>query len=89
MTHNLEVFDMSPSYTMVGPWFRWMRAEDDGLEKLYNLETSEGTRYILSNNMACKDRTEFHRLFRAHARAQQLGWCASGVLAFEIVARMP
>ena len=69
MTHNLEVFDMQPSYQMVGPWFRWMRAEDDGLEKFYRLCTSEGERWILSNNMAAKDRVEFDRLYRAHKRA--------------------
>ena len=70
MSHNLEVFDFAPSYTMVGPWFRWMRAEDDGLEKFYKLPTVDGERWILSNNMAHKDRTEFYRLYQACLRAQ-------------------
>lgn len=72
-----------------GAWFKWGIAEDDGLEKYYTVPTASGTKYLLSNNMTYKDRTEFHRLYKAHNRAHYLATFAGLWLSVETVVRDP
>jgi hypothetical protein len=56
-----------------GPWFAELQVEDDGLEYYYLHEDSNGnTRYLLSNNMSYKDRTEMMALFYAQRRVTNL-----------------
>ncbi len=52
-----------------GPWFAELQVEDDGLEYYYIHQDSNGNmRYLLTNNMSYKDRTEMMALFKAQAR---------------------
>ena len=71
------------------PRFEWAWADDDGLEKYYQFSTPTGTKYLLSNNMAFKDREEFHRLYKAHNRAWWLAQAGGSWLAIETVTRLP
>ena len=71
------------------PMYNWWFAEDDGLEKYYAFSTQTGRQYLLSNNMDYKDRTEFHRLYRAHSRAHYLAQAAGLWLSVETVLRVP
>ncbi len=58
-----------------GPWFAEMQVEDDGLEYYYLHQDSNGTmRYLLSNNMTYKDRTELMALWNGQRRVTCLGW---------------
>ena len=58
-----------------GPWFAELQAEDDGLEYYYMHQDAQGNmRYLLSNNMTFKDRTEMQALWSAQRRVTILGW---------------
>lgn len=72
-----------------GPWFKELNAEDDGLEWFYVYADDAGIKYLLSNNMAEADRSDFARLFHAHNRASGLAMFGGFYLGFECVSRMP
>ena len=58
-----------------GPWFAELQVEDDGLEYYYLHQDANGNmRYLLSNNMTYKDRTEMMALWNAQRRVTCLGW---------------
>ena len=64
-----------------GPWFAELQVEDDGLEYYFMHQDSNGnTRYLLSNNMSYKDRTEMLALWSAQRRVSGLG-CFAGLFA--------
>ena len=49
-----------------GPWFAELQVEDDGLEYYFLHQDAAGNiRYLLSNNMSYKDRTELLNLQKA------------------------
>jgi len=62
-----------------GPWFAELQVEDDGLEYYYLHNDANGNmRYLLSNNMSYKDRTEFMALFQGQNRVAKLSWFVGG-----------
>lgn len=71
-----------------GPWFReYWYVEDDGENWWYRYDDENGARYLLSNNMNVKDRTEFDRLYWAHNRACKAAYAAGFFLSFELHTR--
>lgn len=73
-----------------GPWFAELQVEDDGLEYYYLHDDANGNvRYLLSNNMSYKDRTEFMALFQGQNRVCKMSLFAGlflGVFAVNKVA---
>ncbi len=60
-----------------GPWFAELQVEDDGLEYYYmHMDAAGNQRYLLSNNMSYKDRTELMNLWSAQRRVTNMGWFA-------------
>eukprot|EP00354_Favella_ehrenbergii_P004923 CAMPEP_0170466570 /NCGR_PEP_ID=MMETSP0123-20130129/10482_1 /TAXON_ID=182087 /ORGANISM="Favella ehrenbergii, Strain Fehren 1" /LENGTH=238 /DNA_ID=CAMNT_0010732735 /DNA_START=15 /DNA_END=731 /DNA_ORIENTATION=+ len=73
-----------------GPWFAELQVEDDGLEYYYMHQDSNGTmRYLLSNNMSYKDRTELEALWSGAARVTNIGWFLCSFVGLAAVTKVP
>ena len=71
-----------------GPWFAEMQVEDDGLEYYYLHTGPDGSmRFLLSNNMSYKDRTEFEALWCAQRRVTCLGWGLGAFVAQQVITK--
>ena len=73
-----------------GPWFAELQVEDDGLEYYFLHQDSNGNmRYLLSNNMSYKDRTELINLWSAQRRVSNLGWFAGFFAGSLLISKDP
>ena len=72
-----------------GPWFRDFFVEDDGLDWFYSFLDNDGNKcYLLSNNMAIKDREQFSWMYHTMVRNNRLSWFAGLWLGFETVTKV-
>jgi len=72
-----------------GPWFDQSHAEEDNLEIYFRINDENGTNYLLSNNMSYADREDFVRLYKAHSRADWMGWAAGMAISAEVALKYP
>ena len=73
-----------------GPWFAELQVEDDGLEYYYLHQDCNGVmRYLLSNNMSYKDRTELEALWSGAGRVTKLGWFLGGFVGLTAITKVP
>lgn len=71
-----------------GPWFAELQVEDDGLEYYIMHDGPDGgTRYLLTNNMTYKDRTEMMRVISACNRVNYLGWAIGLAVGSTVVVK--
>jgi len=73
-----------------GPWFAELQVEDDGLEYYYvHADASGASRYLLSNNMSYKDRTELMHLWSAQYRVNAIGWGLGLFVSQQLITKNP
>lgn len=72
-----------------GPWWDQSHAEDDNLEIYFRINDENGKHFLLSNNMSYADREDFVRLYKAHSRADWLGWFAGAGISMELALKHP
>jgi len=72
-----------------GPWFNQTQADDDNLEIYFRVLDTNGTHYLLSNNMSYEDREDFVRLYRASNRADWMAFAAGLGISMELTLKHP
>ena len=72
-----------------GPWFNEHFVEDDGMDWFYCFRNADGKLvYLLSNNLALKDRESLSNLYHSMLRNNRISWLAGLWLGFETVTRV-
>lgn len=72
-----------------GPWFEEYKVEDDGLEYYYVFGSSEGAKYLLTNNIPYEDRERLARFYKGYNRNRYLSYFGGLWLGLETVTRVP
>jgi hypothetical protein len=89
MDRLVQGYFASPVKVSRGPWFREIQVEDDGLDYYYVYKNQDNKKkYLLSNNVALKDRVGLENVYTAYKRNYLLSTFAGLWAGAEIVTRV-